>query len=143
MQNDIEGLVLGKFNGRHSGTLLTAETFTKTQEFYLSCNFCICSLQQQFVKPVSQDHSGSENKGRGVGPPELEVLINNLQHCIHFLPHLPSVSQCTSLLSHLGRWEAVVVEGVPLLLNLTLHSSCGLIFGRLDTTRWQPLSTFA
>ena len=40
------------------------------------------------------------------------------------------------LFSHLGQWEAVVVEGVPLLMNLTLHSSCGLIFGRLDTTRW-------
>ena len=88
LQNDIEGLVLGKFNGRHSGTLLNAELFTNTQELYLFCNFCICSLQQQFVKPVSQDHSGSENKGRGVGPPELQVLGNYLQNFIY----LPSIS---------------------------------------------------
>ena len=47
------------------------------------------------------------------------------------------------LFSHLGQWEAVVVEGVPLLLNLTLHSSCGLIFGRLDSTRWSPLNICA
>ena len=51
-------------------------------------------------------------------------------------------SKLTLFNSHLGQWEAVLVEGVPTLLNLTLYSSCGLIFGRLGSTRWMDHSFF-
>ena len=123
LQSNVEGLVLGNFNGGHSGNYTPGDSFTKTKEFDPFHNFCICSLQQQFV---DKDNSGGENKGGGVGSPELQVFQLIYSH-VSFL--------CQS---HLGGWEAVVVEGGPPLLNLTLHSSCGLIFGRMDKTRWQP-----
>ena len=38
--------------------------------------------------------------------------------------------------TRLGGWEAVVVQGTGLLLNLTLHHTCGLVLGRVQGTRW-------
>ena len=59
-----------------------------------------------------------------------EASTTKMRKIIYFLEGSPNL-----ICSHLGHWEAVVVEGVPLLLNLTLRATCGLIFGRMDTTR--------
>ena len=135
MQNDIGGLVLGKFNGRHSGTLPPglvnhSPKFKNFTVFFVIFAFAVSS----------SNLSSLSVRTTVVVKTEGEVWIHQnsrfwMTICTNPFPPMPAPSLII-LLSHLGRWEAVVVvEGVPLLLNLTLHSSCGLIFGRLGTTR--------
>ena len=73
LQNDIDGQVLGKFNGRNSGAFNPGYlllSFIDCQNLIIS----FCSLQQQFIWTVGEDYSCSEDKGRGVGSPKFKVF---------------------------------------------------------------------
>ena len=85
------------------------------------------SSRQQSHESAYKNHSGNEHQRRIMGASKFQVFI--------IIDSITIKSKLTLFNSHLGQWEAVLVEGVPTLLNLTLYSSCGLIFGRLGSTR--------